>query len=306
MMKIITPGTFNFEKLKKIIIVLLILILVLPFLGRLNPLYTVEFGTVGVVSRFGRIERLASPGLNFKMPIIEKIYFYNTQKIIYETAEQPQTSQFYNKESTGFNLNSTVQKTASDSADFPVDTTTKDGQQVSIRFTLIYRLDPEKVLWLAQNIGTQDQIATRIVQAESRSITRNVAREFPASELYTGDVFKYQQSVQDRLVSGFEENGVILDEFLVMQIKFSDGYIAAVEQKQIEQEKVKTEEFKAQQEEFIKQQKIIRAEGEARAQDILRQTINPLVLQKMAIEKWNGILPTYLGGGAEVPFISIR
>lgn len=161
-------------------------------------------------------------------------------------------------------------------------------------------------MWLAQNIGTQDQIATRIVQAQSRSITRNVAREFPASELYTGDVFKYQQSVQNRLISGFEENGVILDEFLVRQIKFSDGYIAAVEQKQIEQEKVKTEEFKAQQEEFIKQQKIIRAEGEARAQDILRQTIDPLVLQKMAIEKWNGILPTYLGGGAEVPFISIR
>jgi len=306
MVKILTPGSFNFGNIKKILIILLIVIFVLPLLGSLNPFFSIEFGTVGVVSRFGRIERLGSPGLNVKIPFIEKIYFYNTQKIIYETAEQPQTSQFYNKESSGFNLNSAVQKTASDSADFPVDTTTKDGQQVSIRFTLRYRLDPEKVLWLAQNIGTQDQIATRIVQAESRSITRNVAREFPASELYTGDVFKYQQSVHDRLVSGFEENGVILDEFLVRQIKFSDGYIVAVEQKQIEQEKVKTEEFKAQQEEFIKQQKIIRAEGEARAQDILRQTIDPLVLQKMAIEKWNGILPTYLGGGAEVPFINIR
>ena len=63
-------------------------------------------------------------------------------------------------------------------------------------------------------------------------------------------------------------------------------------------------EFKAQQEEFIKQQKIIRAEGEARAQDILRQTIDPLVLQKMAIEKWNGILPQATGGGG-IPFIDL-
>src|SRR3990167_10001296 len=81
MMKIITPGTFNFEKLKKIIIVLLILILVLPFLGRLNPLYSVEFGTVGVVSRFGRIERLASPGLNFRIPLIEKVFFTILRKL---------------------------------------------------------------------------------------------------------------------------------------------------------------------------------------------------------------------------------
>ena len=97
----------------------------------------------------------------------------------------------------------------------------------------------------------------------------------------------------------------VLDEFLVRQVKFSEGYISAVEQKQIEQEKVKTEEFKAQQEEYIKQQKIVRSEGEARAQELLKATIDPLILEKMAIEKWNGILPTYMGSGS-VPFINIK
>lgn len=137
-------------------------------------------------------------------------------------------------------------------------------------------------------------------------MSRNIARGFPAQELYTGNVFEYQKSVEDKLRESFEENGVILDEFLVRQIQFSDQYIAAVEQKQIEQERVKTEEFKAQQEEFIKEQKIIRAEGEAQAQDELRKTIDPLVLQKMAIEKWDGVLPTYMGGNGEVPFISVN
>jgi regulator of protease activity HflC (stomatin/prohibitin superfamily) len=137
-------------------------------------------------------------------------------------------------------------------------------------------------------------------------VSRNIARGFPAQELYTGNVFEYQKSVEDKLRESFEENGVILDEFLVRQIQFSDQYIAAVEQKQIEQERVKTEEFKAQQEEFIKEQKIIRAEGEAQAQDELRKTIDPLVLQKMAIEKWDGVLPTYMGGNGEVPFISVN
>jgi len=133
-----------------------------------------------------------------------------------------------------------------------------------------------------------------------------VAREFPANELYTGTVFNYQTKVAETLKASFDKNGVILDEFLVRQMKFSEQYIASLEQKQIEQEKVKTEEFIAQQEEFKKQQKIIRAEGEAKAQELLRLTIDPLVLQKMAIEKWNGILPTYLGGSGEIPMIGVK
>jgi len=299
-------NTF-FSKAKKIIIVVLILVFVfvLPLLASLNPFFTVEFGTLGVVTQFGKISRIANPGLNFKIPAIEHVQYYTTQKIIYETAEDPAQSPFYN---TKQNLlqNSLLQKENADTADYPVDTTTKDGQQVSIRFTLRYSLNPDKVLWIAQNIGSQEKVAERIVQAESRSIARNVAREFPAQELYTGDVFNYQNSVAARLKTNFETNGVILDEFLVRQIKFSEGYLAAVEQKQIEQEKVKTEEFKAQQEEFIKQQKIIRAEGEAKAQEVLKQSMDPLILQKMAIEKWNGILPTYLGGSGEIPMINIK
>lgn len=293
------------SRLAKILLLFLILIFVLPNLHYINPFFTVEFGTQGVVSRFGKISRRANPGLNFKIPLFEKVEFYTTQKIIYETSENPTESPYFNNSKSNTN-SSSKQKEVSDLADFAVDTTTQDGQQVSIRFTLRYQLDPEKILWIAENIGSQEQVAQRIVQAQARSVARNIAREFPARELYTDNVFQYQASVEAKLRESFVQNGVILDEFLVRQLEFSNQYVAAVEQKQIEQEKVKTEEFKAQQEEFIKEQKIIRAEGEAQAQDLLRQTIDPLVLEKMAIEKWDGVLPTYMGGAGEVPFIGIN
>ena len=286
-------------------IIAVVIIIFLPYVSLLNPFFTVEFGTVGVVSRFGRIDRLAESGLNLKLPFFERVNYYTTQKIIYETSENPTKSQYYNDTRKGANLNSVEQKVISDDADFPVDTTTEDGQQVSIRFTLRYRLAPEKMLWIAENIGSQDQVAQRIVQAQSRSVARNIARGYPAQELYTGNVFSYQSDVEAKLKESFEQNGVVLDEFLVRQLVFSNQYIAAIEQKQIEQEQVRTEEFKAQQEEFIKEQRIVRAEGEAAAQALLRQTIDPLVLQKMAIEKWDGMLPTYMGSDS-VPFIGIN
>jgi regulator of protease activity HflC (stomatin/prohibitin superfamily) len=131
--------------LKKILIIVALLIFVLPVLARANPLYTVEYGTMGVVSRFGKVSRQASPGLNFKVPFVEKVHFYTTQKIIYETSAQPTESRFYNQTKSGNTFSSSAQKDVSDSTDFPVDTSTEDGQQVSIRFTLRYQLDPNKV-----------------------------------------------------------------------------------------------------------------------------------------------------------------
>ena len=303
----IPAGSMNFKKVVKAIVILFLIFFIgIPLLKSLSPFYTVDYGTLGVVTRFGKIERLANPGLNLKLPLVEKVSFYSTQKVIYETSEQPEESRYYNTNKNASTFSSSEQKYYSDSADYPVDTTTMDGQQVSIRYTLRYRLDPAKILWIAENIGTQDQIASRVVQAQSRSVVRNIAREFPASNLYTGDIFNYQNRVAEKLKESFDQNGIILDEFLVRQIKFADQYVAAVEQKQIEQEKVKTEEFKAQQEEFIKQQKIIKSEGEAKSQELLSKTITDLVLQKMAIEKWDGILPSYMGGNGEVPFINVK
>jgi len=275
-------NIFKNKLVQQIILVLVILI----FISQLSFIYTVKYGQASIVSRFGKIERVSSPGLHFKFPIIEKVDYYTTQKIIYETSENPNES-------------------GADYREYPVDSSTKDGQQISIRYTIRFRLSPKRIKWIAKNLGVEKQVVERVVKAESRSVVRNVAREFRAQELYTGDVFRFQKKVGLSLKKSFAKNGLDLDEFLVRQIKFSSQYVSAVEQKQIEKERVKTEEYKAEQETFKKKKKITQAEGEARAQDLLRKTIDPLVLQKMAIEKWDGKLPAYLGSEA-IPFLNIK
>lgn len=278
------------EKIKsfqKIGLIILVLILALPLLSKLSFFYTVNYGQAAVVSRFGKLDRISEPGLHFKLPVAEAVDHFSTQKIIYETSEGTDSSN-------------------ADYKDTPVDSSTEDGQQVSIRYTVRFAVDAKKLDWVAQNLGRMPQIVERIVKTESRSLVRNVARKYRAQDLYTGNIFDFQKEVQASLSANFVNNGLIMDEFLVRQIKFSEEYVNAVEQKQIENEKVKTEEYKAEQEKFIKQQKITRAEGEGAAQEILRKTIDPLVLQKMAIEKWDGKLPTYFGSSSPLPFVNIK
>jgi prohibitin 1 len=46
------------------------------------------------------------------------------------------------------------------------------------------------------------------------------------------------------------------------------------------------------------------AQGQAKANDALSRSITPILVKYKGIEKWNGILPQFSGGGA-VPFVDL-
>lgn len=201
-----TNSTPLFKKIAVIFLVFLFLVM----LNSIAPFYTVGYGQGAVVSRFGKLDRTSEPGLHFKIPFVEVVDTYSTQKMIYETSESNEQSN-------------------ADYKDVPVDTSTEDGQQLSIRYTIRFQIDPKKLTWVAQNLGTSVEIVERIVKAESRSVVRNIARKFRAQDLYTGNIFKFQEEVNALLKDRFDNNGLLLDEFLVRQMKFSPEYVSAVE-----------------------------------------------------------------------------
>lgn len=245
---------------------------------------TIRSGEVGVVTRFGQVTgRILSPGANFIFPFVDQVVVYNTKKIIYETSSIEKQS-----------------SSRADYTDYPVDTNTSDGQSVDIYYTVRFSVDPTKASWVAQNIGSEEALVDKIVKTESRIWVRNVAREFKADELYTGNVARVQDGIESKISDTFTENGLILDSVGIREIKFSPDYVQAIETKQIEAVKVETEKNKAAQEEFRKEQKITAAEASAKEQELQRLTLSSGLLQKMWIEKWNGVLPqTILGDQAQ-------
>jgi regulator of protease activity HflC (stomatin/prohibitin superfamily) len=53
------------------------------------------------------------------------------------------------------------------------------------------------------------------------------------------------------------------------------------------------------------QAEVNRAKGTAEAQKLLRQSLNKELLEKQAIEKWDGKFPTVMGGNGALPLINI-
>lgn len=283
--------TFNSQALaKRVVFISAAIVAVLAVFT--STVYTVRYGTIGVVTRFGQIVGdPAKPGLHVKIPFVDQVLVYRTQKIIYETlaAEAYSNSQ-----------------SAADYQDFAVDTTTKDGQQIAIRYTVRFSINPKLVKEVAENLGTESEVVEKIVKTDSRIWARNIPRSYSAIDLYTGNVQEVSEQIADKLRPLFDENGIVLDEFGIRSIIFEEDYVSAIEQKQIEKERISTEEYKAEQEEFKKKALITKAQGEAEAQRLQQQTLSKELIQKLYIEKWNGILPQTMTGSENGVIIDIN
>jgi len=267
---------------KPFIGIAIIIILSMIFIG--SCVRIVPAGSVHVLTSFGRVTgRVLEPGLNFILPFINATISYNTKKVIYETTSADK-----------------VGHSEADYKDYPVDTNTKDGQQVLIFYTVRFSADPLKVTWIAQNIGSENNLVEKIVKADSRIWVRNIPREFTAEQLYTGNVQEVQNKIEDKLRPIFSTNGIILDEVGIREIQFNDEYVKAIEAKQIEAVKIEAEKNKAEQAKYQKESRITQAEGQAREQELQRLTITPQLNQKLWIEKWNGQLPTVMGQGTNL------
>lgn len=206
----------------------------------------VEYGTVGLVTRFGAVTgRVMRPGPNWRIPLIENVLPYRTQEIVYQTAEEGESEADY--------------------VDFPTDTTTADGQQIILKYSIRFRIDPNKVSWIANNIGDERDVVEKVVKFHSRILARNIPKEYAALDLYTGNIQAVQEQFEEQLEPLFAEKGIVLDSFGLRKIEFTEDYKQAVEQKQIEAETVTTEQHRAEQAVYQAQAQVELAKGEAQS-----------------------------------------
>lgn len=291
-------NTYSVPSISKKFFFVIALVAILVVLA-LNSFYSVQYGTVALLTRFGKIvDQSADQGLNFKLPFIDQVLVYKTQKIVYETVDPVVYNEFKATNSQSGSAYNTleVQQDQSGYKDAAVDTQTKDGQQVSVRYTIRFSLDPNKIREIANTLGTEAEVVDKIVKTESRIWARNIPRNYSALDLYTGNIDNVSQEIKDKLTPIFEANGIIMDEFGIRSLNFQADYVQTIEQKQIEKEKIATEEFIAKQEEFKKLALITKTQGEAEAQKLQQQTLTELIVKKQFIEKWDGKMPTTLAG----------
>ncbi len=261
-------------------IIIGVVVFVIALIVLFNAVVIVEAGNVQVLTQFGRTVGVTfDPGLHFKVPFVQSTTNYSTRQVTYETSDHPEVSR-------------------ANYTDFSVDTTSSDGQQVQLKYTIRFSIDGAQAEWVLNNIGTMDELVEKVVKAEARSLARNIPKKYTAFQLYSEQVFDVQEELESTLRPRFSANGIILDEFLLRKIDFTDEYFTVLEEKQIAEEKIVVERNILEQEKIRKEQTIIKAEAEAEQIIIRGQSLRvyPEIIQLEFIQKLSpniswGILP---------------
>jgi len=262
----------NFIKYAIIGTIALVLVLML------NPFVVIGAGERGVVLNFGAVQKeVLDEGLHFRIPIMQKVVIMNVQ----------------------------VQK-----GEGQGDAASKDLQQVTTNVAVNYHLDPQKVAYVYQKIGTFDAVGDRIILPAVSESVKAATAQYTAEELISKRQ-EVREKIRQHLLTRLAVYGVIVDDFSIVNFSFSESFNQAIEGKTTaDQLKLKAERDL----ERIKveaEQKIASAKAEAESLRLQKQEITPDLLrlreienQRLALEKWNGQLPQVTGGS--VPLINIR
>jgi regulator of protease activity HflC (stomatin/prohibitin superfamily) len=112
------------------------------------------------------------------------------------------------------------------------------------------------------HVAWQDRYDSDLVRPVTRGVIRDAVSQFGIEEVYSTKRGELVEIISQELTNSFGNNGIIMYEFVLRNISFSDEYAASVEQKQIAEQLAQQAAFVVQQREFEADQARAVAEGE--------------------------------------------
>ncbi|MGZ3524849.1 MAG: prohibitin family protein [Thermodesulfobacteriota bacterium] len=260
--------------------ILILVVLLILFIISWGSFAIVPAGHRGVVLWWGSVEkRIMGEGLNFKVPIAERV-------IKVDVKVQPHPFK-------------------------EIDASSKEYQMVKMTGMMNFHIDPAFVNDLYQKVGLD--FADKVIDPAFNDFVKEVVPTYPI-----GEILPKREEIRKRAMGKLGENlaryHIVVDDIYFANIRFSPEYERAIEAKQVAQQQVETQRQVLAQREIEAQQKVATAKGEAesilvvaqgqaKANDALSRSISPILVQYKGVEKWNGILPQVSGGA--IPLIDL-
>ena len=226
-----------------------------------------------------------APGLHWVVPFLENVQSYSIAKQTYTMATATGEGQV--------------------SGDDSIQARTKDGQQVFIDASVIYSIDPAHLIDL--HITWQNRFEDLVVRPVVRSAIRDAVSQFGVEEIVSTKRSELETMISETIRQGLASNNLMMNDFLLRNIRFSDEYAAAVEQKQIAEQLALQAQFVVQQKKQEAEQArqvaqgqadaaviaaqgeaqaiLLKAQAQAQANDVLSKSLTPELLTYTYINK---------------------
>lgn len=187
-----------------------------------------------------------------------------------------------------------------------VDTTaaSKDMQPIQTKVAINWSIAPDSVVKVYKTLGDEDEIYKRIISPAVSEVLKSSMAQLTAEDILIkrmalkGDI---DQALKGRLST----YGVLATDVSILELNFSAQFTQAIEAKQIAEQQSKQAQFVADKAVKDAEAHVNLAKGQAEAQRLLQSSITPGILEKMAVEKWDGHFPQYMAG-QQLPFLNMK
>lgn len=242
----------------------------------MNPFVVIGAGERGVVLNFGAVQsRVLNEGLHFRIPIVQRIVKVDVK------IQKEQTS---------------------------AESASKDLQDTQSTVAINYHIIPSKANWVYQKIG--QEYRDRVIDPAVQEVLKAVTARYTAVELITQRE-KVRSETKELLKTRLKTYHIVVDDFSIVNFKFSEQFIQAIESKQTAEQLALKANRDLDRIKIEAQQKIAEAKAEAEALRLQKQNVTQELIQLRQIEasmkaiaKWDGHLPQVTGGA--VPFIDAK
>ncbi len=183
------------------------------------------------------------PGLRWIIPFFENVITYPISRQTYTMSIAPNEGAIQGDDS--------------------ITARTSDGQEIFVDASVIYAIDPEKVVRV--HIDWQDRYDNELVRPLARGVIRDVVSQYRVEQVVTTQRTQMISQISTNMNQKLSDNGLLLVEFILRNITFSPEYAASVEQKQIAEQQAQQAAFVVEQRRQEAEQARQVAQGQADA-----------------------------------------
>jgi regulator of protease activity HflC (stomatin/prohibitin superfamily) len=147
----------------------------------------------------GVLNKVWGPGLHLKIPFWQVAKLFNAQVLEYSIDKHFDLS--VNKEGLG---------------DQPILTSTKDGKDVSVEGSVLFRIDRKNAPELWENIG--ENVVSKVVRPFSRSRISSVISDYTLEEIKNNRT-QVEAIIRDDINKNFRDRGLNCEGFLLSEVR---------------------------------------------------------------------------------------
>lgn len=185
----------------------------------------------------------------------------------------------------------------SDHTDDSIDLPSKEGQHIRQDISITYNTTHDKAAEVYKAFKGEDVagIEATFIRRTTITVAQNIAGSMSLTELISTRRDELQSAIQTKLHDELLKMGFTIDKVNLGAAHLPASVETQMQQKMAAQQDAQRAEYELVKQGTLAKARVAEAEGVAKANAIIQNSLTSAILENKRIEKWNGVLPQVSG-----------